>query len=71
MVGIVLWSTSVAIGLVFAPADLAAWAVASDPLAVAGGIMVSIGLWSGLVHFAFVASTKFWTDHDQDLTEWG
>jgi|GEM_PF-6976665 len=69
-IGIVVWALLVSAMLTIAPDALLGWAIRTDPLTVAGSILITIGLWAGFAHFVHSLFDR-WAEPNasEDLTE--
>jgi len=68
--GMVLWAMAVSVVAVFDPQLLAQTVTTTDPMVLAGGIMISSGLCGAFLNTVFVAIDQYSKPENTELTEW-
>jgi len=67
--GLVIWALAVSTTVVLAPEATVDWILTTDPLVIAGAILITVGLCGGLVETILLLAERWAEASDPDLTE--
>jgi hypothetical protein len=68
--GVIIWALGVSAAATLAPKATAEWLMRSEPLRIAGAIMMTVGFCGGFVDAVLIAGEWWSKPSDGELTDW-